>query len=84
MLDDNEAAAFRNQHIGFVFQDHALLPQCTVLENVLVPTLVAPEGPYKHQGARDCSIASVFRTGSTISLRSFREAKNNAPRSPER
>ena len=29
--------AFRNEHIGFVFQDHALLPQCTVLENVLVP-----------------------------------------------
>lgn len=35
-------AAFRNQSVGFVFQDHCLLPQCTVLENVLVPTLVAP------------------------------------------
>ena len=34
-------AAFRNEQIGFVFQDHCLLPQCTVLENVLVPTLVA-------------------------------------------
>jgi lipoprotein-releasing system ATP-binding protein len=34
-------ADFRNTHIGFVFQDHCLLPQCTVLENVLVPTLVA-------------------------------------------
>jgi lipoprotein-releasing system ATP-binding protein len=44
-LHEKEAAAFRNQHIGFVFQDHALLPQCTVLENVLVPTLVAPPGP---------------------------------------
>ena len=33
-------AAFRNAKIGFVFQDHCLLPQCTVLENVLVPTLV--------------------------------------------
>ncbi len=32
-------AAFRNTTIGFVFQDHCLLPQCTVLENVLVPTL---------------------------------------------
>ena len=37
-----ELAAFRNQSIGFVFQDHCLLPQCTVLENVLIPTLVAP------------------------------------------
>ena len=34
-------ADFRNSQIGFVFQDHCLLPQCTVLENVLVPTLVA-------------------------------------------
>ena len=32
-------ANFRNDHIGFVFQDHHLLPQCTVLENVLVPVL---------------------------------------------
>lgn len=40
-LDANALAAFRNEHIGFVFQDHCLLPQCTVLENVLIPTLVA-------------------------------------------
>ena len=33
-------AAFRNKEIGFVFQDHCLLPQCSVLENVLIPTLV--------------------------------------------
>jgi ABC-type lipoprotein export system ATPase subunit len=38
-LDDGQVAAVRNQHIGFVFQAHYLLPQCTVLENVLVPTL---------------------------------------------
>jgi lipoprotein-releasing system ATP-binding protein len=36
-------ADFRNRHIGFVFQDHHLLPQCSVLENVLIPTLVARE-----------------------------------------
>jgi lipoprotein-releasing system ATP-binding protein len=34
-------AEFRNHQIGFVFQDHCLLPQCSVLENVLVPTLVS-------------------------------------------
>jgi lipoprotein-releasing system ATP-binding protein len=39
-----QLAAFRNESVGFVFQDHCLLPQCTVLENVLIPTLVAPNG----------------------------------------
>ncbi|MCC6586037.1 MAG: ABC transporter ATP-binding protein [Bryobacterales bacterium] len=38
-----ELAAFRNRQVGFVFQDHCLLPQCTVLENVLLPALVATE-----------------------------------------
>jgi lipoprotein-releasing system ATP-binding protein len=41
-LGEREQAAFRNAHIGFVFQDHSLLPQCSVLENVLTPTLAAP------------------------------------------
>ena len=42
LLKEKELAAFRNKEIGFIFQDHCLLPQCSVLENVLVPTLVAP------------------------------------------
>jgi len=42
-LGPAELAAFRNKMIGFVFQDHCLLPQCSVLENVLVPTLIAPD-----------------------------------------
>jgi lipoprotein-releasing system ATP-binding protein len=40
-LKERELAAFRNQEIGFIFQDHCLLPQCSVIENVLTPTLVA-------------------------------------------
>jgi lipoprotein-releasing system ATP-binding protein len=40
-LSEPELAAFRNRRIGFIFQDHHLLPQCSVLENVLVPTLVS-------------------------------------------
>jgi lipoprotein-releasing system ATP-binding protein len=39
-LAPDALAAFRNRDVGFVLQDHCLLPQCTVLENVLVPTLV--------------------------------------------
>src|SRR5437588_146174 len=39
-LAERDLADFRNRHIGFVFQDHHLLPQCSVLENVLIPTLV--------------------------------------------
>ncbi len=38
-LGEPELAAFRSRHIGFIFQDHHLLPQCSVLENVLVPLL---------------------------------------------
>jgi lipoprotein-releasing system ATP-binding protein len=45
-LPEPELARFRNHKIGFVFQDHHLLPQCSVLENVLIPTLVA-DGPAK-------------------------------------
>ncbi|MBN1444048.1 MAG: ABC transporter ATP-binding protein [Planctomycetes bacterium] len=43
-LSEAELARFRGEKIGFVFQDHYLLPQCTVLENVLVPSLVASGG----------------------------------------
>jgi len=38
-LRGEELSAFRARHVGFVFQDHHLLPQCTALENVLLPTL---------------------------------------------
>ena len=38
-LRDDELAAYRNTTVGFIFQLHHLLPQCTILENVLVPTL---------------------------------------------
>jgi lipoprotein-releasing system ATP-binding protein len=44
-LAERDLADFRNRHIGFVFQDHHLLPQCSVLENVLIPTLVSKGNP---------------------------------------
>ena len=55
-LKANALAAFRNRRIGFVFQDHALLPQCSVMENVLVPTLVGapdPEAPSRAKALVD-------------------------------
>lgn len=52
-LDEGALAAFRNQRIGFVFQEHHLLPQCSVLENVLVPTVAAgPTRPESVNRAR--------------------------------
>lgn len=42
-LDERQLAAFRNRQIGFVFQSHHLLPHCSVLENVLVPTLACSD-----------------------------------------
>ncbi len=55
-LPERLLADFRNQHIGFVFQDHHLLPQCSVLENVLIPTLVG----------RDNSAAVQKRAGQLL------------------
>jgi lipoprotein-releasing system ATP-binding protein len=51
-LAEKDLAAFRNKQIGFLFQDHCLLPQCTVLENVLVPTLVTAPDNHAVERAR--------------------------------
>src|SRR5262245_11885358 len=50
-LSEEELARVRNEQIGFVFQAHHLLPQCTVLENVLVPTLAR-----KDRQSRDTAV----------------------------
>lgn len=43
-LDERELATVRNRKLGFIFQSHYLLPQCTVWENVLIPTLAQAAG----------------------------------------
>ena len=47
-LDDTQLAEVRNRQIGFVFQSHFLLPQCTVIENVLVPTLAVDKSEIRN------------------------------------
>jgi lipoprotein-releasing system ATP-binding protein len=51
-LNEKDLAAFRNEKVGFVFQDHCLLPQCSVLENVLTPTLVSRSRDDRTERAR--------------------------------
>ncbi len=67
-LSETELAAVRNQEIGFVFQAHYLLPQCTVLENVLVPTLAggkcaATRGPTDPSAVEDRARRLLARVG---------------------
>lgn len=61
-LADEELARMRNREIGFVFQLHHLLPQCTVLENVLVPTLAGPSGSSPRE-LRDRAEGLLARVG---------------------
>jgi len=50
-LDDRALAGVRNKKIGFIFQLHHLLPQCSIIENVMVPTIVGPGGEEVRQRA---------------------------------
>lgn len=50
-MDESALANFRNRRLGFVFQSHHLLPQCTVLENVLVPSLASGDWDLRQRAA---------------------------------
>jgi ABC-type lipoprotein export system ATPase subunit len=61
-LDDDALSEIRSRKIGFVFQLHHLLSQCTVLENVLVPTLAVKDGSARGE-ARDRAIDLLENVG---------------------
>ena len=65
-LAPEAAADFRNAEIGFVFQDHCLLPQCSVIENVLVPTLVARAARRRGPGRLDGAEGDMDRARALI------------------
>lgn len=62
-LDEPALARFRNTAIGFVFQDHHLLPQCSVLENVLIPTIAGGAGAATGTAAAQRARSLLGRVG---------------------
>src|SRR5262245_17361251 len=64
-LPERDLADFRNRNIGFVFQDHHLLPQCSVVENVLIPTLVGRESS---QTVKERALKLLERVGLSARL----------------
>src|SRR5258706_3258851 len=68
-LSEPELATFRSRHVGFIFQDHHLLPQCTALENVLLPRIAS------HGNARD----AVGRARELLNLVGLEKRETNFP-----
>jgi lipoprotein-releasing system ATP-binding protein len=61
--DQEESAAYRNRNIGFVFQDHLLLPYLTVKENILLPLLASKTEESEYRKKVDESLKMMERTG---------------------
>ena len=78
-LNERRMAAFRNQHIGFVFQFHRLLPEFTALENVMIPALIARDSAAEaERKARELLDFLHLSDRITISRPSSPAAKSNA------
>jgi lipoprotein-releasing system ATP-binding protein len=81
-LDESRLADFRNMSLGFVFQDHCLLPQCSALENVLLPALAAGDVT-SEQAARGSQLRGRFccgrRSFSPTSRRATSTVRRRAP-----
>jgi len=66
-LTEKQLARFRNQTIGFIFQIHHMLPQCSVLENVLLPILAGPQ-PQLKEPPRERALRLLNRVGLSARL----------------
>src|ERR1043165_3131999 len=62
ILDERQIAEVRNFRIGFIFQSHHLLPQLTVLENVMIPTLASPQPDWRRL-AQERALQLLDRVG---------------------
>lgn len=63
--DHDESALYRNRNIGFVFQDHLLLPYLTIMENILLPLLASRATEKDHRLKEDEARKMMERTGIT-------------------
>jgi len=61
-LGESDLASFRNEQVGFIFQEHHLLPQCSALENVLIPTM-APSSVQSPAESKDRALKLLDRVG---------------------
>jgi lipoprotein-releasing system ATP-binding protein len=72
-LNPSELAGLRNTQVGFVFQDHCLLPQCSALENVLIPTMA------RSDSAGDARVDFTSRARSLIEQVGLTERMDHRP-----
>jgi len=75
LLDDLQLAEVRNRQLGFIFQAHYLLPQCTVIENVLVPTLAGAKAEGRRLKAEDSQSLATSAATETNEARAERLLK---------
>ena len=64
-LDNNAASAYRNRNIGFVFQEHLLLPHLTIIENILLPLLAAKLSDEEYEEKYNNGLSLMEKTGIT-------------------